>query len=181
MKRGLLLAGSILAMAAVAMEPRVAQAAESAPLQLVAKIPLGEVKGRIDHMAVDFPGQRLFVAELGNGSVEGSHNAKAAGRFVFNPPGIRRARHKWPTAQTYPRAESDFLPRNCWYFKQNTYLHNVIWRTAFMTEVRLNKPENKHVRADRIAREYITAERNAREKKTARLREMRLKMERMAA
>ena len=50
-----------------------------------------------------------------------------------------------------------------------------------MTEVRLDKPENKHGRADRIAREYINAERNAREKKTARLREMRLKMERMTA
>jgi hypothetical protein len=50
-----------------------------------------------------------------------------------------------------------------------------------MTEVRLEKPENRHVRADRIAREYIIAERTARERKTARLREMRLKMERMAA
>jgi hypothetical protein len=51
----------------------------------------------------------------------------------------------------------------------------------FMTQVRSEKPENRHVRADRIAREYISAERTAREKKTARLREMRLQMERMAA
>jgi hypothetical protein len=44
-------------------------AADSAPLQLEAKIPLGQVVGRIDHMAVDLPRHRLFVAELGNNSV----------------------------------------------------------------------------------------------------------------
>jgi len=39
------------------------------PLMLEAKIPLGEVRGRIDHMAVDLERRRLFVAELGNDSV----------------------------------------------------------------------------------------------------------------
>lgn len=38
-------------------------------LALEAKIPLGEVGGRIDHLAVDVARQRLFVAELGNDSV----------------------------------------------------------------------------------------------------------------
>jgi hypothetical protein len=52
-----------------AVAPLFAQAAETAPLQLEKKIPLGEVKGRIDHMAVDLARQRLFVAELGNDSV----------------------------------------------------------------------------------------------------------------
>ncbi len=47
----------------------VAQPAETAPLQLEAKIALGSVRGRIDHMAVDLKRQRLFVAELGNDSV----------------------------------------------------------------------------------------------------------------
>src|ERR1700736_3076029 len=46
-----------------------AQPAETTPLQLEAKIPLGDVRGRIDHMAVDLTRQRLFVAELGNDSV----------------------------------------------------------------------------------------------------------------
>ena len=46
-----------------------AQSADTGPLQLEAKIPLGEVRGRIDHMAVDLKRQRLFVAELGNDSV----------------------------------------------------------------------------------------------------------------
>jgi YVTN family beta-propeller protein len=47
----------------------VAQPAETAPLQLEAKIALGAVHGRIDHMAVDMKRRRLFVAELGNDSV----------------------------------------------------------------------------------------------------------------
>lgn len=38
-------------------------------LQLEAKIPLGDVSGRIDHMIIDLNRQRLFVAELGNNSV----------------------------------------------------------------------------------------------------------------
>src|SRR5260370_42212596 len=39
------------------------------PLQLEGKIPLGAVRGRIDHMAFDLERRRLFVAELGNDSV----------------------------------------------------------------------------------------------------------------
>jgi YVTN family beta-propeller protein len=45
------------------------QPAQTVPLQLETKIPLGDVRGRIDHMAVDLKRQRLFVAELGNDSV----------------------------------------------------------------------------------------------------------------
>jgi DNA-binding beta-propeller fold protein YncE len=40
-----------------------------APLVLETKIPLGEVSGRIDHLAIDIKRQRLFVAELGNNSL----------------------------------------------------------------------------------------------------------------
>jgi hypothetical protein len=53
---GLLPAGSSLA-----LDPQ--------PLVLEAKIPLGTVKGRIDHLAIDAQHQLLFVAELGNDSV----------------------------------------------------------------------------------------------------------------
>ena len=42
----------------------------AAPLVLERTIPLKDVHGRIDHLAVDIQHQRLFVAELGNGSVE---------------------------------------------------------------------------------------------------------------
>jgi len=52
----------------VAPAPGFAQTA-GAPLVLEAKIPLGSVKGRIDHLAVDLKRQRLFVAELGNNSL----------------------------------------------------------------------------------------------------------------
>ncbi|HUN98587.1 MAG TPA: YncE family protein [Bradyrhizobium sp.] len=38
-------------------------------LQLEARIPLGDVRGRIDHMAADLKRQRLFVAELGNDAI----------------------------------------------------------------------------------------------------------------
>src|SRR5579862_2187097 len=41
----------------------------AAPLTLEAKIPLGRVSGRIDHLAIDLARQRLFVAELGNDTV----------------------------------------------------------------------------------------------------------------
>ena len=49
-----------------------------APLELEVKIPLGQVRGRIDHLAVDAARQRLFVAELGNdtvGVVDFAHHA----------------------------------------------------------------------------------------------------------
>src|SRR5829696_4384875 len=39
-------------------------------LYLVQTIPLGSVEGRIDHLSIDIKGQRLFVAALGNNTVE---------------------------------------------------------------------------------------------------------------
>src|SRR5437773_3035035 len=39
-------------------------------LKLTQTIPLSEVKGRIDHLAIDIKGKRLFVAALGNNTVE---------------------------------------------------------------------------------------------------------------
>ena len=55
---------------AMAMLPAVAEAQTGgAPLVLETKIPLGEVSGRIDHLAIDAKRQRLFVAELGNNSL----------------------------------------------------------------------------------------------------------------
>jgi len=44
--------------------------AQGASLELVATIPMPNVKGRIDHFAVDVKGHRLFVAALGNDTVE---------------------------------------------------------------------------------------------------------------
>jgi DNA-binding beta-propeller fold protein YncE len=43
--------------------------AQQSPLELETRIPLGTVKGRIDHLAVDLGRKHLFVAELENNSV----------------------------------------------------------------------------------------------------------------
>lgn len=50
--------------------PSVAQSATSAALKLETTIPMADVQGRIDHISIDVKGQRLFVAALGNNSVE---------------------------------------------------------------------------------------------------------------
>ncbi len=57
-----LLAWAGLAAAALAARPQ--------PLKLTQTIPLPGVQGRIDHLALDAPGQRLFVAALGNDTLE---------------------------------------------------------------------------------------------------------------
>jgi YVTN family beta-propeller protein len=64
-----------------------AQSNDAVPLQLETKIPLGDVRGRIDHMAVDLKRQRLFVAELGNDTVGivDLANRKVIGRI----PGLK--------------------------------------------------------------------------------------------
>jgi len=61
-----------VAFAAVAAWPgaTVAAADAAAPLVLETSIPLADVSGRIDHMAVDLGRRRLAVAELGNDTVD---------------------------------------------------------------------------------------------------------------
>lgn len=55
---------------ALALSPGAnAAATAEPPLVLEAKIPLGAVSGRIDHLAIDLKRGRLFVAELGNDSL----------------------------------------------------------------------------------------------------------------
>ena len=44
-------------------------AATPEPLALESKIPLGDVRGRIDHLTIDIARNRLYVAELGNDSI----------------------------------------------------------------------------------------------------------------
>jgi DNA-binding beta-propeller fold protein YncE len=60
--------GSLLAAIVLAMMSAPGWSAEP-PLVLEAKIPLGAVKGRIDHLAIDRARHRLFIAELGNDSI----------------------------------------------------------------------------------------------------------------
>ena len=47
-----------------------AHAEDKTPLRLERTIPLADVQGRIDHMAIDLAGERLFVAALGNNTLE---------------------------------------------------------------------------------------------------------------
>ena len=48
----------------------VVSAAAAAPLEPAGTMAMPGVKGRIDHFAVDVRGKRLFVAALGNDTVE---------------------------------------------------------------------------------------------------------------
>jgi hypothetical protein len=59
----------------------------TAPLVLERTIPLAGVTGRIDHMAIDLARQRLFVAELGNGTVDAID--LVAGKPVHRIEGLR--------------------------------------------------------------------------------------------
>src|SRR5438067_7232865 len=57
------------------------------PLTLTTAIELPRVEGRIDHLAFDAAGQRLFVAALGNNTVE-VIDVKA-GKHLRSLPGFR--------------------------------------------------------------------------------------------
>jgi DNA-binding beta-propeller fold protein YncE len=57
------------------------------PLVLEATIPLDRVGGRIDHMAVDLARKRLFVAELGNDTVDVI--GLADGRVIHRISGVK--------------------------------------------------------------------------------------------
>jgi DNA-binding beta-propeller fold protein YncE len=60
-----------VAIVAMSLAPNRAfpQAPGASLMQLESKIPLGDVSGRIDHLAIDLSRLRLFVAELGNNTV----------------------------------------------------------------------------------------------------------------
>ena len=80
-------AGAILAVALACMAGCRARPASSEPLVLERTIPLPQVVGRIDHLAYDARRGRVFVAELGNGSVEGVD--LATGRVVARIGGLK--------------------------------------------------------------------------------------------
>jgi YVTN family beta-propeller protein len=69
MRTSLLMAGLVFPLLRYQLQPAIAADAGKAPA-LVQSIPLPGVEGRIDHFAWDEKNQRLFVAGLGNNSVE---------------------------------------------------------------------------------------------------------------
>jgi len=60
----------LLGLLAAGASSRAAQADAPPPLALVQSIPLADVRGRIDHLAIDVDAARLFVAALASDSVE---------------------------------------------------------------------------------------------------------------
>jgi WD40 repeat protein len=62
--------------------------AQEANLKLTHTIPLNGVQGRFDHLAIDAKGQRLFVAALGNNSLEVID--LAAGKRIQSVPGMSK-------------------------------------------------------------------------------------------
>ena len=87
---------ALLALAAslalLAAQDQATTQAETPLLKLEAKIPIGDVSGRIDHMAIDLARQRLFVAELGNNTVGvvdlNSHNVIRTLEGLAEPQGL---------------------------------------------------------------------------------------------
>jgi DNA-binding beta-propeller fold protein YncE len=68
--RILINAGAVAVVLWTVLVPPANAGTGKAPLELEATIALPNVKGRIDHLAVDLARERLFIAELGNGSVD---------------------------------------------------------------------------------------------------------------
>lgn len=81
------LVAALLATSSVFLLGSPVTAADPAPLVLEGKIPLGNVRGRIDHFAIDLARQRLYVAELGNDSV-GAVDLKS-GKVLQTIAGLR--------------------------------------------------------------------------------------------
>lgn len=82
-----------LAAAACSRTPASVPATDPAsPLHLERKIPLPDVRGRIDHLAINTAGQRLFVAEIANGTVDevDLSTGKVVGRIggLHEPQGL---------------------------------------------------------------------------------------------
>src|SRR5437879_10589062 len=82
-----LLASAVATAIAISVWVDCAGAANNEPLALESEIPLGNVRGRIDHLAIDLNRKRLFVAELGNDSV--AVIDLAAGRLVHRIVGLK--------------------------------------------------------------------------------------------
>jgi DNA-binding beta-propeller fold protein YncE len=61
---------TIVSLSLMAAPDATPAAIDPPPPRLLQTIPLAGVQGRIDHLAVDVAGQRLFVAALGNNTVE---------------------------------------------------------------------------------------------------------------
>jgi DNA-binding beta-propeller fold protein YncE len=85
--------------------PFAVYAAERPPLKLTQTIPLPGVKGRFDHFAIDATGNRLFVAALGNNTLEIVD--LAAGKRIRSLPGMSK-----PTGILYLPGQNQVIVAN---------------------------------------------------------------------
>jgi DNA-binding beta-propeller fold protein YncE len=77
--RGVVIVAFVAAVAGAALlGPRPARTDTRPPLRLLGAIPLPNVRGRLDHLSLDVPNQRLFLAALGNDTVEVLDLARSA-------------------------------------------------------------------------------------------------------
>jgi hypothetical protein len=75
---------ALVATSVALVQGQVAQV--QSPLRLIATIPMSNVAGRIDHLALDPARQRLFVAALGNNTIEVIDTSKHA--YLRSVPGF---------------------------------------------------------------------------------------------
>jgi DNA-binding beta-propeller fold protein YncE len=66
------------------------QGQDKSPLNLIQRIPMPNVKGRLDHFGVDLGGNRLFVAALGDDQNTVEVIDLKMGKRVFSIPGQRQ-------------------------------------------------------------------------------------------
>jgi len=82
----------IVALTVFAYALSVSAQSEPAPLRLVQTIPMS-IEGRLDHLTADVKGMRLFVAALGNNTVEVID--LRAGRRISNLTGLQKPQGVW--------------------------------------------------------------------------------------
>jgi hypothetical protein len=84
--------GALLLTLAAISKVSLGQPGSSELLKLETTIPMADVQGRIDHLSIDVKGQRLFVAALGNNSLEvidlRAHQRVHTIRGLAEPQGI---------------------------------------------------------------------------------------------
>jgi DNA-binding beta-propeller fold protein YncE len=68
--QGTLLSSALTACVLVTLGPSTTAAAEPTTLELLRTIPLKGAAGRLDHLAIDTQGNRLFIANLSNNSLD---------------------------------------------------------------------------------------------------------------
>lgn len=92
MKRSVTAWGLATALLALA-SPALPAAQKPLPLRQVGTIAMPHVEGRIDHFNVDVPGRRLFIAALGNHSIEVL--SLETGKWAQSIAGVRKPQGVW--------------------------------------------------------------------------------------